>query len=384
MAFLKRTTMLIEVRRDILDKAIEDAKYATNDAALFLTELALAVKRGKHIVYVPALKNNIDLSGKLENVIGKNAVILLKSSQGDSSKFNAIIHKLNTKAVCSFSEVEQQDENFQRIIHIDPSQKVGFEIGSETYVIGENLHDTVVFDILFDYFASRNGIKKVSRCFYPLQGGGDTTCGVYENECINQHHFCLIITDSDFKLPCAEGSELDSLSGDSTAGKVLDVHNRYKSPVSAFYPMRYVSEIENLIPGKIYRLYGTNDRQSIVLNHNYAFYDMKKGLDYFRLRLSEHYDYWISVYHGDADFTAFDTLSAQHEKFETFKEVANGRTVLPGWGNDVLKKILERSELVKEMRATKREDLTEPQHKEWDKIGELMFNWTCALPPRYA
>ena len=57
--------MLIEVRRDILDQAINDANSSTNDAAVFLSEVALAVKRGKHIVYVPALNGDIDLSTNL-------------------------------------------------------------------------------------------------------------------------------------------------------------------------------------------------------------------------------------------------------------------------------------------------------------------------------
>lgn len=374
--------MLIEVKKDILEQAIIDANSSTNDAAMFLSEVALAVKRGKHIVYVPALNGDIDLSAKLKNVIGRNAVSLLQSSQRDRSKFRAITQRLNTKAVCSYAEVEP-DGNFTKIIHINPSQMIGFEFEAETYVIGENLSDAIVFDILIDYFASSNRLKNVTRCFYPLMGGGDTTCKVYENECENQHHFCLIITDSDFKLPCEEGKEIEMLEKDSTPYKVLEIHKAYQSNVSEFYPMHYVSEIENLIPKGIYSTYGANGQQSIVLNHEYSFFDMKKGLDYYRLRRKEHYDYWTTLYAGDADFSEFDALSAQHASFETFREIARSKTVLSGWGSDILKKILDNPMLVKAMRKTQRVDLYESQHKEWMKIGELMFNWTCALEPRY-
>lgn len=374
--------MLIEVKKDILEQAIIDANSSTNDAAMFLSEVALAVKRGKHIVYVPALNGDIDLTVKLRNVIGRNTVSLLQSSQRDRSKFRAITQRLNTKAVCSYAEVEP-DGNFTKIIHIDPSRMIGFEIGTETYVIGENLSDAIVFDILIDYFASFNRLKNVTRCFYPLMGGGDTTCKVYENECENQHHFCLIITDGDFKLPCEEGKEIEMLEKDSTPYKVLEIHKAYQSNVSEFYPMHYVSEIENLIPKGIYSTYGANGQQSIVLNHEYSFFDMKKGLDYYRLRMHDHYDYWTALYAGDADFSVFDALSAQHASFETFREVAKGKTVLPGWGSDILKKILDNPILVKAMRKTQRANLYESQHKEWMKIGELMFNWTCAQEPRY-
>lgn len=382
MAFLTKK-MLIEVRRDILEQAINDANSSTNDAAIFLSEVALAVKRGKHIVYVPALNGDIDLSTNLKKVIGKNAVALLQSSQRDRSKFWALTDRLNTKAVCSYDEVTPEG-NFTKVIHIDPSRMMGFEIGVETHVIGENISDVTMFDILFDYYASSHRLKDVSRCFYPLMGGGDTTCKVYENECEYQYHFCLVITDSDFKLPCEEGKELENLENESTAGKVLCVHNKYQSPVSVFYPMRYVSEIENLIPKDIYKEYGFNNKQSIVLDHDYSFYDMKKGLDFYRLRKPEHYDYWTTVYAGDADFSEFDSLSAQHETFASFRDAAKGKFVLPGWGYDILKNILDTSTLVKSMRKTKRADLSESQHKEWIKIGEIMFNWTCALEPRYA
>lgn len=375
--------MLIEVRKDILDQAIIDASSSTNDAAVFLTEVALAVKRGKHIVYVPALNGDIELSAELKKVIGRNAVALLQSSQRDRSKFRAITQKLNTKAVCSYVDVEPED-NFSNIIHINPSQMMGFEISVETHVIGENLSDTVVFDILFDYYAHSHRLKDVTRCFYPLMGGGDTTCKVYENECENLHHFCLIITDSDFKLPCEEGKELESLAEESTPWKVLKVHNAYQSKVCEFYPMRYVSEVENLIPKDIYKSYDSNLHQCVVLDHDYSFYDMKKGLDFYRLRKKEHYDYWTSIYAGDADFSEFDSLSAQHATFATFRDVAKGKSVLPGWGSDVLKNILDNSMLVKTLRQVQRADLSESQNKEWSKIGELMFNWTCALEPRYA
>lgn len=382
MAFLTKK-MLIEVRRDILDQAINDANSSTNDAAVFLSEVAFAVKRGKHIVYVPALNGDIDLSTNLKKVIGKNAVALLQSSQRNRSKFRSIIDKLNTKAVCSYGEVTPEG-NFTKVIHINPSRMVGFEVGVETHVIGENISDVTMFDILFDYYASSHRLKDVSRCFYPLMGGGDTTCKVYENECEYQHHFCLVITDSDFKLPCEEGKELENLEKESTASKVMDVHKSYKSPVCDFYHMRYVSEIENLIPKAIYKEYGSNHLQTIVLDHDYSFFDMKKGLDFYRLRKQEHYNYWTTIYTNDADFSEFNSLSAQHVDFSTFKEAAKGKFVLPGWGYDILKNILDISTLVKTMRKTKRVDLSESQHKEWTKIGELMFNWTCALGPRYA
>lgn len=383
MAFLTKTkkTMLIEVRKDILDKAISKDASVNSEAVAFLCELSLAAKRGKHIVYVPSLNGNSDLASALKGIVGNNIVALLKSSQKDKSRFHAITEKLNTKAVCSFFPVEGED-GWDKIIHINPQEMTDFEVSSETHVIGENLYDVKFFDVLFDYFASLNRQKNVSRCYYSLMGGGDTTNIVYENECKHQRHFCLVITDSDFKIPCEEGREIESLTEGSTAKKVLDVHSSYKPEVALFYPMSKVSEIENLIPKVICQENCANAEQNTVLNHDYSFYDMKKGLCYNRLWSPIQYNYWKEVYQDDVDFTQLDSKKEQYSEFNTYNEAVKGMTVLPGWGNDFLKKVMDNPILVDKLRKIKHSDLSASQNYEWKRIGELMYNWTCSLKPR--
>lgn len=385
MAFLTKTkkTMLIEVRQDILDKAISKDAPVNSEAIAFLCELALAVKRGKHIVYVPSLNGKPDLTSALKGIVGNNTVVLLKHSQKDKSRFHAITKSLNTKAVCSFLPVEKED-GWDTIIHINPIEMPDFEVSSETYVIGENLYDVKFFDVLLDYYALLKRQKNVSRCFYSLMGGGDTTNIVYENECKHQSHFCLVITDSDFKIPCEEGTEFESLSEDSTAKKVLDVHLRYKPEVAFFYPMSKVSEIENLIPKVIYQEKGTTPRQNLVLDHDYSFYDMKKGLCFKMLWYPSLYNYWKEVYSDDVDFSQLDSIRSQHTTYESYKIAVNERKLLPGWSNDILKKVMDNPILVGKLGKIKQSDLSASQDFEWTKIGELMYNWTCSLKPRRA
>lgn len=383
----KKKTMLIEVRKDIIEKAINNNSSSTNDAASFLKELSLAAKRGKHIVYVPDLNNNI-VKDNLIKVIGRNEVVLLTRSQKNASKFHAICKKLNTKAVCSYNHVETE-EGGMKIIHIDPSKMPEFEINVETNVLGENLSDTKVFDILSKYFAITNDLKYSYNCFHPLMGGGGTTCQVYEQECEKKQHFCLTITDSDLKLPYPEEEVFDKLEEESTAKKVLNVHRNKKTDIVEFYMMHYVSEIENLIPIKIYqKLKVPSPKQKIVLNHDYSFFDMKKGLNNRYLWKKEIYDYWKKVYHEDknVDFSHVDELKEKYPNFDNLpEERKNDAPFLPGWGANVLNDILKKEDLVKEMKYNiKQQDLGESQHKEWIKIGELIFNWTCALKPQYA
>lgn len=380
MAFLTKK-MLIEVKKDIIERAICDANSPANDAALFLSELSLAVKRGKHIVYVPSLSQDTDLSKDLENVIGRNALLLLKSSQKDRSKFYSIYQALSTKAVCSYGEVES-DDRWKRIIHINPSQMVSFEVGTETYVIGENLSDISFFGLMSKYYASSKRLKDYTSCYYALMGGGDTTSCVYENECKNKHHFCLVITDSDFKLPCETGKELINLDENSTAGKVLNIHQKYNPKICEFYSMRFVSEVENLIPTELLKdNMVCKNKQEIVLSHDFSFFDIKKGLLFNRLRDKKQFEYWSSIYSTSVDFSDFCYLSTSHPDDKDFKNAANGKTILQGWGNDILKKILESKYLREHYEQL---CLMESQRKEWNNIGELMFNWTCSLKPRYA
>lgn len=375
--------MLIEVRQDILDKAISKDAPINSEAIAFLCELSLAAKRGKHIIYVPSLNGNADLASALKGIVGNNTVALLKSSQKDKSRFYAIKKSLNTKAVCSFLPVEKED-GWNTIIHINPHKMADFEVSSETHVIGENLYDVKFFDVLLDYYALLNRQKNVCRCFYSLMGGGDTTNIVYENECKHQSHFCLVITDSDFKIPCEEGMEIENLAEDSTAKKVLDVHLSYKPEVALFYPMSKVSEIENLIPKVIYQENGTNAKQKTVLDHDYSFYDMKKGLSYNRLWFPLQYDYWKDIYQDEVDLSQLDSIRSQHTTYESFKTAVNEKKLLPGWSNDVLKKVMDSPILVGKLRKIKQSDLSASQNFEWKKIGELMYNWTCSLKPRRA
>lgn len=381
MAFLMKKTMLIEVKKDILDKAISKDESINSEAIAFLCELALAVRRGKHIVYVPSLNENSDLVSALKGVVGNNIVALLKSSQRDKSRFHSVTKSLNTKAVCSFLPVDKED-GWGTIIHINPQEMSGFEVSSETYVIGENLYDVKFFDILFDYYTSLNKQKNVNRCFYPLMGGGDTTNVVYENECKRQSHFCLVITDSDFKIPCEKGKEFESLAEDSTAWKVWEVHTCYTPKAALFYPMSQVAEIENLIPKIIYQEKGTNAKQNNVLEHDYSFYDMKKGLCYNLLWHSSVYDYWKNIYSGDVDFAQLDSFRNQYTEYGSYKAAVEKKKLLPGWSNDILKKIMDNPILYSKLKQIKQSDLSASQNFEWTRIGELMYNWTCSLKPR--
>lgn len=376
--------MLIEVERDIIEAAVKDADARQRQAESLLNELTITIIRGKHLVHIPVLETDEDLLEELKTRIGTSSTALLKRSQKDKSKFHTLISKLNTKAILSYNPVKA-DDRWKRIIHINPSTMPNFELGRETHLIGENLMDIKVFESLFTYYSKSIFKRPLPYCYYPLPGGGATTAEVYKKVCNEKQHLCLVITDSDLKVPCMKEDFYNSLEMNSTAKKVYDVHTDCNSPVTECYIMRHVSEIENLIPSKIYKALGnTTPQQTTVLNHDYSYFDMKKGLGYCRLRIPEIYSYWTDIYRLDVDFSEFDALSAQYDDFSSFKSVAKGRQLLGGWGDDVLKKIIEDTTLSQQLSYVTKEDLSSSQHKEWSKIGELILNWTCSLGPMRA
>ena len=84
------------------------------------------------------------------------------------------------------------------------------------------------------------------------------------------------------------------------------------------------------------------------------------------------------------DLSQLDSIRSQHTTYESFKTAVNEKKLLPGWSNDVLKKVMDSPILVGKLRKIKQSDLSASQNFEWKKIGELMYNWTCSLKPRRA
>ena len=110
--------MLIDVAKDIVERAIKNKNKSNNEALVFLQELALAVRRGKHIVRVACL-DDTTLRDKLKELMTANEVSLLIYSQHDKSKYRAIESLLQLKVYCSYEEAPTPDSDWTTIIHIN-------------------------------------------------------------------------------------------------------------------------------------------------------------------------------------------------------------------------------------------------------------------------
>lgn len=372
--------MLIEVANDIVEKAVEQLGKVQNDAANLLVELAIAVRKGKHIVYVPALKDKV-LNDQLKDLLRPNDFHLLAFTHKHKNDFNALCKTLSIKVVCTYSMEPLVEPEWETIMLYNPNTYQNFDIFEETHVIGENLNDTKFFEYSAMYYARKINSRHNTFAYLGRMGGGVTSEKVYEQECELNQHFFVGFADSDFKIP-VEPQDYDRNLGD-TAKYIKNVHTQYNPAFGLFYHMTKVSEIENMIPKGVFMEFKTNARLQKVLDHDYSFYDMKCGLDYLSLRKPEIYAYWRSVYNADVDFSDFDNISAMYPgNFQGFKAAVNGTLLLEGWGAKVLDEIMTNGKYAKMLKNTTRADLSNSQDVEWTNIGKIMYNWTCAMEPR--
>ena len=69
--------MLIEIKEDIVDNAIEKKDADINGALDLLLMMALCVKRKKHIVFVPSLRKQGKKYRDLVELLGKDNIAAL-------------------------------------------------------------------------------------------------------------------------------------------------------------------------------------------------------------------------------------------------------------------------------------------------------------------
>lgn len=73
------------------------------------------------------------------------------------------------------------------------------------------------------------------------------------------------------------------------------------------------------------------------------------------------------------------TYLRSQEKDRIFKKCKKEDCYIPGFGKNVLEHVIEGYK--NELSKIKQEDLSEAQKQEYEEIGKLLYNWTCALSP---
>lgn len=370
--------MLIEIKEDIVDNAIEKKNADVNGALDLLLMMALCVKRKKHIVFVPSLRKQGKKYRELSELLGKDNVAALNLFNMRLINPKQLMELLTVRAVVSYETPEERPELSYREILINPLDVASFEAWVETFVLTENLLDSEFFSYIIRYYQRQNNLV-TSYCthFYPLMGGGGTIDKVLEKEIALKQHFCLVLVDSDKKYP--DGSVGCTASG---VYKQMEIN-----PFNCgLYVMEHVREIENLIPRKIVQKVGQATNFDIF-SKDPSFFDMKLGL-----RLSELYDdtvwdYWNGLLHDNELLEKRNQIkNAYPEKEEYDIVVKEEKPIVSGYGSNLLFLSLNKSSQVKKRLDSKNDlyniipnDLNTFQRKEWNAIGRELFSWTCCL-----
>lgn len=364
--------MWIEVKDDVLERAYRDKDLALNTAADFLRDLSIAVRKHKHVVYVPGLIDQ-QIFSKTEEVIGQQYTNYLHRSLVNRMDAGRIKSLVNKRVIVSFRDDLLLAEND---ILVNPDVDIRLDCYHETHVITENLADSTFYRFLINYYCRENNITNWKSCFYPLMGGGATSAKVLEAEIELQQHFAFAIADSDKRYPTDE-----DLS-QTTASKMQRVIDEKTPRLCGLYVMKHVAEIENLIPHKYLREHPEYSEESHekVFTRTPDYYDIKKGYNLRSFWRDDILNYWKGQF-PEINVTKRDELKAMYDKKENYDAAAKrlapefNKMIDTCWGNSVLSDIIA----TKNLDDVATVDLTPNQQEEWRTIGHHLFSWTCCM-----
>lgn len=382
--------MFIVLCQDIIEKSISSISSNSPNspenrcAVNTLKMILLGIKLRKHIVFAPELSEE-DIS-HLENVLTKDEVRLLMFVHSKRQDSYSLMNKLSIVAYITFEESRINDDH---VIVINPRHYTTFELFEETHFIVENILDAQFYSkAVCRYYQRKNNLNTscYSVAFYPVQGGGATISEVLKYEIELEHHFCLVIGDSDKK--CIN----HRVEGD-TAKNIRSVVDEFKKgkkylPIDV-YIMSQVREIENLIPICILEIFSNSNQKSFLKKHknNLAFFDFKLGMEYRILYNDDVYNGWKMVFPDIIDWKLIDTYkesSHNQTEFESKLKTQQLPKIVDEWGKSILKNVLnpkkkKQKDLIRKLYEIKETDLTPFQKDEWDSIGKIIFSWCCCF-----
>lgn len=351
--------MFIEIADDVIDRA----EGRDTNAIEVLRKLALAIRYGKHLVYVN--HRNLDRIFRIDTLstFDKSAYGVVKKN---FSSLGGLKEWLKCQTIITYARktgMEKSTLNSITYIYINPSDNPDFEYYEETHLLVENLQDADFYEYVVKYFQRKNKPRNTDYVFYALMGGGSTATKVVEYENKLKQHFLLAIVDSDKKY-------INQIGVGDTARDVL-ASCRKTEFNSYCYVMKDVAEIENLIPYNWILNNPISKSAEIVnknLNFDMSFFDMKKGLRIKVLRDDAVLKYWKGMFFSLLPSSVWDDIGQKCDE----------DVVLGGFGENIMKHILKSAAIY----GCDDVDLTVSQENEWERIGELILTWSCCFSKR--
>lgn len=373
--------MYIEIASDIIRDALAKSPNEPNESLDILTLFALSAQKGKHIVYVPCLHNNQSIVIKLEKLMGRPHLSLLRRSESMYYQLLAIKKAVTVYAIITYDHSIKKE----KAITINPLEEKVFEPYNETRVICENIQDAKFFRYIIKFFLRQETLLGCQTLFVPIMGGGDSTAEVLRDEVERKQFFCLVITDSDRKYPYAEYGQ--------TVKKVQSVIDDYHPFNCSLYVMDQVMEVENLIPYTVIKSFFSSNGFVEIFSKDASFYDMKNGLTLNWLFDENVCDYWRNMlYDLDLDLSERDDARQHCKNRKEYQDYIDKKgykkCLKKGFGCDLLKRCTSnldskddriKPHIIDALFNVSFKDLTTYQQNEWLRIGRELFSWTCCI-----
>ncbi|MCQ2361252.1 MAG: hypothetical protein MJ009_07255 [Paludibacteraceae bacterium] len=380
--------MIIEIRKDIIDKAV-DKSTNENLYVDFLRCMVVCAKHGKHIVYVPCLYENRDLEKRLKGgILSKKEFAILNYAGSEcGEEIKRLLKIVKIKAIVSDKKITHEGDC--KIIEVSLVSNKDVECYEESHIITENINDFKFYRYVCYYFQRKFKLQNCDVCAYSLMGGGITTADVFKKEISERQHLTMAIVDSDKKWP------KDNLG--SSAKQMKDIVaeiESYKPYYGDYYVLKRFPEIENLIPHIIVKNCSeTNPLEDLDLTDKYQYYDMKCGVKMMNLFDNGMYKYWKNILGNLPAFEKRDEIKMKCHNRQSYKDeikANNCNEILPGYGKDLLIKVLKTNYNDYEgfnpqnydLGRVDDKSLTPMQKEEWGELGRVIFSWTCAMKSR--
>lgn len=339
-----------------------------------LNQLGRAYMRGFHLVYADkSLLRSItelpelDLSAKkaYRHIVDKKYTWL--KSAVTAIRFHVLI--------TTGSESARDDE---RVV-LNPVDFPDFYYERQINLICENIRDAEYYSIVAKITGSQLNMSSDLHIEYNNDtGNGSNTAQKVEARHQESDNLFLAILDSDRHFGSDNIDEVPT--GDTVKAVERYFNENGDAILGRYYMLRYVSEIENLIPLDSVKELKHNLGDIRQLSEDaLCWYDMKKGISCKHVRKGEKCQrYWLDQYTGNDNVThRINDATACAADCRDCKRPMNIST---NFGASLLEDILDNKKCKDILFEKNMRGLTHQQRMEWQQIGKLVIDWCCAPP----
>lgn len=382
-------TMYLKLTENIVDAAVAGDKNAQH----IMHQLDVCLMLGTHFVFVDDITT-------LDKIVAHCAseYAYLRKIREDFSNLGAKAAMLEWHVEFELGHTQSYIDEAHKTIFLSYTEVQQKAFWKETHVIAENLCDIDFFKAVLQIYKAATK-KRIHHRFYPILGGGATTARVLESEIKNRRSFVICVVDSDKHFPG------DSIG--STAMMVKSYMDKQSCSCAQYYIMDNVTEVENLVPMKVYEQYITETKDRDLINR----YESIQKINVADDTLLDYFDYKEGITHhllqnvGDRtyaertikilDVNASTSIKENDNKLNELKAKLEASGLLPdvsvnklcteaardmryvkGLGTKILDNVLQDKHYL--LYDVHYSDLSPAQIKEYNAIGSFLLNWTCS------